>query len=161
MALDQIENEEAYGIIQHVAQILDDHGYIPWPSIRSFSNTIIANIERGKYTWDDERAIEKCRNNIYMKARGNEDVQWVVPCPRYNRGRCTEAESHTVGEVGMMHICAFCATSGFENPHTNRACNKRKGSGSAGVKQGYEEKRDYRGNRQGHRGDKNEQYSKN
>lgn len=162
MALEQIRNtHEAYGIVQHIGQILDDHGYIPWTSIRSFSNTIIANIAKGRYTWHDERAIERCRNNVYMKTRAGHETQWAVPCPKYNKGRCTENDSHTVGEVAMMHVCAFCATSGYDNPHTNRACNKRKGTGSNTAKSGYEEKKEYRGNRHPHRGDKAENVSKN
>lgn len=43
-----------------------------------------------------------------MKTSKHEETQWSVSCPQYNCGRC--------------------ASSGYDNPHTNCACNKRKGA---------------------------------
>lgn len=58
------EGSDVHGILTHVIQILEDSGYISWPCIRIFSNTVISNIGRTRWHWDSDRSIEKCRNNI-------------------------------------------------------------------------------------------------
>lgn len=150
MAIERLdERSEAYGLINHISQILEDSEFLQWSSIRPFSNTVISNVARGKWHWGDEKSIEKCRNNQYMRGRNLDVSVWSVPCPLFNRGRCDEEETHDVGVVQMRHVCAFCATSGYENGHTNRACQKRKGNfGSSNYgRPSSDEKREYKGNK--------------
>lgn len=138
---------KAYWVLQHVIQLLEDHEFIQWNNTRAFSNTVISNIARGKWSWDDEKLIERCRTNNYMRRRAYEESQWSVPCPKFNKGRCDKQESHQVGQVTMRHVCTHCAMNGYENPHTLRACSRRKGTTSAQNQQkaNGEEKREYRG----------------
>lgn len=83
--------------------------------------------------WDDDKLIDRCRQNYYMRDRATEESAWSVPSPRYNRGRCDDPETHIVGEVTMRHVCSHCSMNGFENPHTLRACNQRKGATASGY----------------------------
>lgn len=150
MALEYIDDRcKTYWVLQHVIQILEDHEYIQWQQTRAFSNTVISNIARGRWAWDDEKLIERCRSNNYMRRRTQEESAWIVPCPRFNKGRCDEQDSHYVGQVHMRHMCTHCAMNGYENPHTLRACSHRKGTASASsqYKGNEEEKRDYRGSK--------------
>lgn len=149
------ERTKAYGILTHLAQVMDDYSFVPWQQTRAFSNTVVANIARGKWSWNDDRLIEKCRSNHYMRRRTHEESCWSVPCPRYNKGRCEEHDTHQIGEVTMRHVCSHCAVNGYDNPHTLRACNRRKGaySSSQQNRSNNEEKRDsrsakYHGNKQ-------------
>lgn len=153
-----------YGIVNHISQILEDSDFIAWPNIRAFSNTVIANIARAVWDWNYEKAIVKSRNNQYMHSREADELAWSVPCPRYNRGRCEEDGTHKVFGTTMRHACSFCSALGFENPHTNRACNFKKRNNSASQgRQGGEEKKDNRGQKgsQYNRGDKLEDGAKN
>lgn len=147
MALECVDDRcNAYWILQHVIQILEDNEYIQWPHTRAFSNTVISNIARGRWAWDDEKLIERCRSNNYMRRRAQEEPTWTVPCPRFNKGRCEEQDSHAVGQVTMRHVCTHCAMNGYENPHTLRACSRRKGTvqGSSYQKGNGDEKKDQR-----------------
>lgn len=148
MTLDVLDyNSEAFGLVQHISQILEDSAFLAWPVIRPFSNTVISNIARGKWNWNSEKAIDKCRSNQYMRGRGVEETLWAVPCPLFNRGRCEEDGNHEVAIVLMKHICSFCANSGYENGHTNRACNKRRGNagGSAQNESYTDDRKDKQG----------------
>lgn len=150
MALEYIDDRcYTFWVLQHVIQILEDHEYIQWPLTRAFSNTVISNIARGKWAWDDEKLIERCRSNNYMRRRAQDDTAWSVPCPRFNKGRCEEQDSHSVGQVLMRHVCTHCAMNGYENPHTLRACSRRKGTaqGSFHQKANGDDKKDYRGSK--------------
>lgn len=55
-----------------------------------------------------------------------------------------ESETHMVGEVKMRHVCSHCASNGYDNPHTLRACNRKKAGASNAFynRANYEEKRD-------------------
>lgn len=129
MALeDCVPQSDAYGIVSHILQILEDQGYMLWSNVRAFSNTVIAQVARGRWMWSDDRLIERCRTNMYMRNRQSEEISWSVPCPKYNKGRCAETESHPVGIVTMRHVCSFCSINGYENTHTLRACKWRKGA---------------------------------
>lgn len=134
------------GIINHMSQILEDCEYIQWSNVRSFSNTVITNVAKKRWSWRDDDLIERCRNNRYMRMRNSEDNTWAVPCPRYNKGRCDANESHSIGEVIMKHVCAYCCTNGFDNPHTLRACNRRKTpfGGNTKNRGSYDDKDDYK-----------------
>lgn len=135
MALEDCgDQSDAYGIVNHILQILEDQSYMLWPNVRAFSNTVIAQIARGRWYWSDDRLIERCRTNMYMRNRQFEDTTWSVPCPKYNKGRCPETDSHPVGIVTMRHICSYCSINGYENAHTLRACKWRKGT-SGGAQQ--------------------------
>lgn len=150
MALEYTDDRcYTFWILQHVIQILEDHEFIQWPQTRAFSNTVISNIARGKWAWDDEKLIERCRSNNYMRRRAHDDSSWSVPCPRFNKGRCEDQDSHAVGQVMMRHVCAHCAMNGYENPHTLRACSRRKGAGQGSSQQkSYgEDKKEHRGSR--------------
>lgn len=77
MALDIMDNShEAYGIINHVGQLLDDSGFVNWETSRAFSNSVVLNVAKGKWSWCSERAIESCRTNFYMRARPCDDTAW-------------------------------------------------------------------------------------
>lgn len=143
------EQSETYGIISHIHQLLDDGSYLQWPSVRAFSNTVIAQIACGRWSWCDDRMIERCRTNLYLRCRPGEDSSWSVPCPRFNKGRCNEQDTHAVGEVIMHHVYVFCAMNVYENPHTVRACKWKKGaSGNAHQRRtSHEDKRDSRHHR--------------
>lgn len=119
-----------HAILSHVIQLLEDHTYIQWSKVRAFSNTVVSNIARQNWKWIDDKMIERCRSNIYMRSRSTDESTWSVPCPRYNKGRCEQQETHSVGDVEMRHVCVFCAANGFDNAHTLRACNWKKGKNS-------------------------------
>lgn len=122
MALDQADKtSDVHGILSHISQILHDYAYMNWASVRGFSNTFLCNIAKKKWSWHDNKFIDRCRQNHYMRTRANEEPAWSVPCPRKNHGRCDEQNTHTVGEVTMWHVCSHCSKNGFENPHTLRA----------------------------------------
>lgn len=71
MAIEEAnERSDVYGLLSHALQILQDYGYIQWATIRSFSNSVFANIAKGKWSWADDRLIERCRNNQYMRHGG-------------------------------------------------------------------------------------------
>lgn len=144
MAQDQCDElGNAHAILSHINQILDDQTYMHWSKVRAFSNTVVSSIARGNWKWVDDKLIERCRNNIYMRTRHSEESGWSVPCPRYNRGRCESQDTHSVGEVEMRHVCMYCASSGFENTHTLRACNWKKGKTSNTQQRGnHDEKRE-------------------
>lgn len=145
MALEKCdESTSTHAIVTHIAQLLEDQSYMQWASVRAFSNTVIAKIARGRWRWADERMIERCRTNIYMRYRNNDEPTWAVPCPRFNKGRCNSQETHNVGEVIMHHICAGCAVNGYENNHTLRACKWRKGANNNQKKESADERRKYR-----------------
>lgn len=165
MALESMDHtHDAYGIINHVGQILDDSGFVSWDTIRAFSNNVILNVAKGKWSWCSERAIESCRTNFYMRARQSDEPMWSVPCPRYNRGRCEDDDTHVIGEVTMRHACAYCATLGYENPHTLRSCNKQNNA-LGGSQQNHTNSGDRRDSRYrssyGHRNDKSDDQAKN
>lgn len=82
-----------------------------------------------------------------MRSRVSEDIVWSVPCPRYNKGRCDEEGTHEVSGVTMRHVCCHCAAAGFDNPHTNRACNKRRNYSGNNPRNSSEEKKESRGTR--------------
>lgn len=149
MAKDQCDEfGSVYAMLSHVIQLLEDHTYMQWPKVRAFSNTVVSNIARGNWKWVDDKMIERCRNNIYMRARSSDESTWSVPCPRYNRGRCDQQESHSVGEVEMRHVCMFCAANGFENAHTLRACNWKKGKNTnQQARPFHDDRRDTKPNR--------------
>lgn len=91
MAKDQCDEfSSVYAILSHVIQLLEHHTYMHWLRVRAFSNTVVSNIARGNWKWVDDKMIERCRNNIYMRSRSSEESTWSVPCPRYNRGRCEQ-----------------------------------------------------------------------
>lgn len=165
MALDVMnEGTSSYGIVQHIAQILEDSEYISWPNIRAFSNTIVANVARGKWDWSHEKAIDRTRTNQYMRARIPDDAGWSAPCPRYNRGRCEFEDTHDVSSVTLRHVCSYCAANGYDNNHTNRACHRKKNSSGAPnfQKSTFEDKKE-KGNKPQYytRSDKVEEQSKN
>lgn len=162
MAVESMDpNHDAYGIINHVAQILEDSGYVSWDTLRAFSNNVILNVAKGKWSWCSERAIESCRTNHYMRTRSYEEPAWSVPCPRYNRGRCDEDDTHIIAEVTMRHVCAYCATLGYENGHTLRSCHKRRNAmGSFQSSRGHSDER--KDNRQGRNyGGRNDKFEDN
>lgn len=101
------EQSETFGIVGHISQLLDDTSYMQWHSVRAFSNTVISQIARGRWSWCDDRLIERCRTNVYMRSRTGDDTSWSVPCPRFNKGRCNEQDTHAVGDVLMRHVCFF------------------------------------------------------
>lgn len=141
MALEKFDVRwDTYAIITHIAQILEDQSYMQWVSVRAFSNTVIAKIARGRWEWADDHMIERCRTNMYMPCRNSEESTWSVPCPKYNKGRCSSQETHNVGEVTMRHICAGCAVNGYENSHTLRACKLRKGANSNQRKESVDDR---------------------
>lgn len=144
------EKSQEHGILTHAMQIIDDYEHVKWSNIRGFSNTVVANVARGKWAWYDHSAIERCRTNHYMRRSQHDDNVWSVPCPRYNRGRCDEQDTHAVGEVIMRHTCSHCAINGYENPHTVRACNRRKtGPGAQYHKATGDDKKDHRTGKSG------------
>lgn len=145
MALEKCDAKgDTYAIVAHIAQILEDQSYMQWENVRAFSNTVIAQIARGRWEWADDRLIERCRTNMYMRCRQNEEPTWAVPCPKFNKGRCNSQESHNVGEVTMRHICAGCAVNGYENNHTLRACKWRKGGNINQKKESADDRRENR-----------------
>lgn len=153
MAQDQCDKRgNVHAILSHITQLLDDQSYMQWHKVRAFSNTVVSNIARGNWMWLDDKMIERCRNNIYMRSRSVEEPAWSAPCPRYNRGRCEHQETHSVGEVEMRHVCMYCAASGFENTHTLRACNWKRGKsgGNQYNKPNQDERRDNRPQRHQH-----------
>lgn len=151
MAADYLDDmSQGHGILTHVMQIIDDYEHIRWSNIRAFSNTVVANVARGKWAWYDHSFIERCRSNHYMRRTQQDDSTWSVPCPRYNRGRCDEQDTHVVGEVIMRHVCSHCALNGYDNQHTLRACNRRKtGSGGSFYKGQADDKKDHRAAKSG------------
>lgn len=40
----------------------------------------------------------------------------------------------------MKHICAYCANNGFENNHTSRACNRKRGNSGTSYKSNIDDK---------------------
>lgn len=152
-----------HAILSHVVQLLEDHTNMSWPKVRAFSNTVISNVARGNWKWIDDKMIDRCRNNIYMRSRSVDETTWSVPCPRFNRGRCDQQETHLVGEVEMRHACVYCAANGFENAHTLRACTWKKGkNASQQSKPSYDDKRDNKPRPHGgYRGESHPDVSKN
>lgn len=151
MAADYLDDmSQGHGILTHVMQIIDDYDHVIWINIRAFSNTVVANVACVKWAWYDHNLIEGCRSNHYMRCAQQEDNSWSVPCPRYNRGRCDEQDTHTVGEVQMRHVCSHCALNGYDNQHTLRACNRRK-TGSTGpyYKGQSDDKKDHHAGKSG------------
>lgn len=145
MALEKCDTKsDVHAIVTHIAQILEDQSYMQWASVRAFSNTVIAQIARGRWGWADDRMLERCRTNMYMRCRYSEESTWTVPCPKFNQGRCNWSETHNVGEVMMRHICAGCVVNGYENNHTLRACKWRKGQNNNQRKESSEDRRDQR-----------------
>lgn len=81
-----------------------------------------------------------------MRSQMSDDPVWLVPCPRYNKGRCEEG-THEVSGVIMQHVCCHCSAAGYDNPHTNRACNKRRNYSGNNPRHSTEEKKENRGNK--------------
>lgn len=155
MALEELDpSNPATGIIQHIGQILEDIEFIPWCNVRAFSNTVISNVAKNRWWWAQDRRIEQCRTNQYMRYKANDEPQWSVPCPAYNKGRCNHNEPHCVGEVYMKHVCAFCNNFAQENGHPSRSCNRKKynnatgqGASSNPDRKEYRQNRSYKGDR--------------
>lgn len=138
---------------------------MPWSSIRAFSNTVINKIARQKWWWGQERCIEQCRTNQYMRYKMSNDPYWSVPCPLYNRGRCGYDDLHNVGEVHMKHVCGFCVNYGQDSAHTSRACynKKKQGGQSAQNTGGYRDRHESRATKpySMNRGDRSDEAAKN
>lgn len=165
MAIEEMEpSHPAAGIVAHIAQLLDDIEFMNWNSVRAFSNTVINNVAKQRWWWGQDRCIEQCRTNQYMRYRSGSEPQWSVPCPMYNRGRCNHDDSHNVGEVYMKHVCGFCVNYGQDSSHTSRACNKKKqgGQGPQGAT-GYHDRREARGSKgyQANKSDRSDEAAKN
>lgn len=166
MAIEELEpSHPAAGIVAHIAQILDDIEFMPWNCVRAFSNTVINNVARQKWWWGQDRCIEQCRTNQYMRHKITNEPYWSVPCPMYNRGRCAYDDSHNVGEVYMKHVYGFCVNYGQESGHTSRTCyNKKKqgGQGTQGMTGNYH-RRDARGVKaySANKADGSDEYAKN
>lgn len=166
MAAEELEpSHPAAGIVGHIAQLLDDIEFMPWHCVRAFSNTVIHNVARQKWWWGQDRCIEQCRTNQYMRYKVISDPQWSVPCPLYNRGRCAYEDSHNVGEVYMKHICGFCVNYGQDSIHTSRACYNKKKQGGQGPQgaSGYFDRRESRGikNQSANKSDRSDEAQKN
>lgn len=109
MATDMVpDRSPVHGILTHVSQVLEDYQYVQWPNIRAFSNTVLSNVAKAKWSWNDDHTIEKCRSRQYMRHTHRDDTEWCAPCPKYNKGRCDSADHHRVGEV-MFNTCVHSA----------------------------------------------------
>lgn len=162
MATEELDpNNPAMGIVQHIAQLLEDIEFIPWQNVRAFSNTVITNIAKSRWWWGQDTRIEQCRTNQYMRYKVSEEPQWSVPCPAYNKGRCNYEHSHSIGEVYMKHFCAYCSVFAQESSHTSRACNKKKFGNQLGQASTSYDRREPRQSRAYNKGDRPEDQPKN
>lgn len=120
-------------------QITEDASQYNWRGVLDWAMTVIDRINAKNIRWDSSQEIAMDRL-VVSRSVANTSRPTTIACPEYNLGECPFKTSHTEGRFKLAHACGYCLLSGAEYPHTEKACNRKKGnggySGSSGSSSG-------------------------
>ena len=123
-------SSEAYAALHHASQVAQDAAVLPWPAVREWTQSWMANIEERQATWHDAELFTNDRTRLsWFKGRQME-VDRRYPCPTFNKGKCEERVTHAAEGTTWIHACALCLhMTGIEKQsHGASTCRMRHSS---------------------------------
>ena len=116
-----------------------------WPVMRTAFQQVFIEVESGQVNWTDfvpiNAILEQAKFDLVAKAQtdarspqklaakqdslNNNSKKKIRTCNKYQRGQCTDNQSHYVGKWFYHHVCASCykATGEMTN-HASMNCHR-------------------------------------
>ena len=120
------DTTEAYGAIEHAAQVAEDAASVGWPDVRTWSQACMAHIEDGAATWTERAAFDRARTKLsWVKGKSKHEIK--VPCHDFNTTKCAERDTHHSEGRTWMHTCSICfyGMDDDDTSHTAKRCKAK------------------------------------
>lgn len=142
IALDDVSQDEKDMRIELLKKLAYHSAYLEHDTLLDIYATFVGNIEKGVISWNSKRALERLEQNMLLRSINKQKniakvspkkeeraLPKVVYCLDYNKGRCSEQDSHEGkwnGQVCLKnHICSRCLKadgSKRNHPETDKDC---------------------------------------
>ena len=124
-------------MLTHLQELMEDGESFSWEVVRSYHGVLLREIENGRVTWADDKAIQKLRGRYVHRHNILADTKTAAPkaaeaklCDKYQKGECEFDTDHD----SVKHKCATCKKNKnklFDHPTDhcwakNRGRNKTK-----------------------------------
>lgn len=127
LGVSEISQEEKNARIEVLKKLAYHSAYLDIETILDIYATFVGNVEKGIMSWDSKRALERLEQTMLLRTiskqkngqksegklpKKDKYIPKVVYCLDYNKGRCSELDSHDGKWNGQAcikhHVCSRC-----------------------------------------------------
>ena len=135
-----IREESDVAIREHmsdyVIDLLDDATDFSWASAKASNAALLCWMEQGEIkSWSETGKIDRVRlahaqrhnisQNNFQKGQDKQVAGKTTTCVYYNKGVCSQKQTHETKGILYKHVCASCwAKDGKSYPHSQMECRK-------------------------------------
>ena len=123
-------------ILDYVIDLLDDATDFSWASAKASHAVLLCRMEQGEITsWLQREKIDRVRRahaqrhntgqNAVHRSQERHSAAKVATCVYYNKGMCSQKQTHKTKGVLYKHVCAACWTKDNKAyPHPQTECHR-------------------------------------
>ena len=131
------DQECAQHILTHLHEVSTDDLTGDWRRVMAWSQHVFDQVEKKQLFWHEYQEIQNLRFRLCYSdsvaamdtgssRQTNSAQSLTVTCPEFNQVKgCGHRGDHSVGNVKLLHACAFCYGKGKQLPHNIIACNNK------------------------------------